>query len=303
MIRHQSKNRARFVANISLVLVALFWGSSFVVIKNSLDDVDPVTLVAYRFLLSASVIALFLLFKRKKMFSNFKQGFVLGLILLLLYIPQTVGLRFTSALNSGFIMGMLVIFIPFLAFAFWREVPSLANLLSVFSAIVGLWFLTEGIKELNPGDLLTLIAAFAGALHILITDKYVKGKYDPMVLHFQQMLTVGFVSLLCVLILRIPLSVSSFSAVNSIIYLTVTSSIFGYGIQMFAQKHTSPITVSLIFTLEPVFAAMFAWTIGGEEFQMLKGLGGGIIFISMLMQVFFGERLKGKPESKKEPEE
>ena len=52
---------------------------------------------------------------------------------------------------------------------------------------------------------------------------------------------------------------------------------------MVAQKITSPLRVSLIFALEPVFAALFAWTLGGETFITHRALGGLLIFAALVL--------------------
>lgn len=274
----------KILADVGLLSVVFLWGSSFVVTKNSLDSVNAVALVAYRFLLSAILLGIFLVLRKEKLFQDFRQGILLGLILFAFYIPQTLGLNYTSASNSGFITGMLVIFVPVFAFLLFKKRPTLLNIITVGIAITGLWILTGGIQKFNAGDTLTLITACAGALHILVADKYAKNTAQPLTLHFQQLLTVGLLSVLACVVFRLPFNVDSQYAINSIIYLAITSSLYGYGMQMLAQKHTSPVSVSLIFTLEPVFAALFAWTIGGEQFQWIKVIGGSLIVLSTITQ-------------------
>ncbi|MDD3648381.1 MAG: DMT family transporter [Candidatus Dojkabacteria bacterium] len=279
------KENKKLPADIGLLSVVIFWGSSFIVTKESLHTVNAVALVAYRFLISALPLGMYLVFSRRALLQNFRKGFLLGAVLFMFYIPQTLGLNYTSASNSGFITGMLVVFVPIFSFIFFRRNPGWISLLTVSLAIAGLWILTGGISEFNLGDSLTLITACAGALHILVADKYIKKSSDPYILHFQQLLVVGVLSVFTGIIFGLDFGIGSQYALNSIIYLAITSGLYGYGVQLLAQKYVSPVTVSLIFTLEPVFAGLFAWTLGGEEFVLIKGIGGGIIVLATVLQV------------------
>lgn len=266
------------LADIGLFYAAAIWGSTFFLVKNSLDNIDPVTLVAYRFLLATLFMLPFVF--RKKVFQNFKNGFFLGFLLWLLYIPQTIGLKFTTASNSGFITGLFVVFVPIFSFFMFKKNVSRQKTVSVIIAAVGLWFLTGGLKTLNMGDLLTLIAAVTYALHIIFADKYMKDS-DPYVLNFQQILTVGILSFITAILFRLPLNIGNTLPV--ILFLTLFPTLSAFLIQLIAQKFTSAIKVAMIFSLEPVFAAIFAWTIGGEKFIFTSAIGGLLIVIAMVI--------------------
>lgn len=266
------------LADIGLFYAAAIWGSTFFLVKNSLDNIDPVTLVAYRFLLATLFMLPFVF--RKKVFQNFKNGFFLGFLLWLLYIPQTIGLKYTTASNSGFITGLFVVFVPIFSFFMFKKNVSRQKTVSVIIAAVGLWFLTGGLKTLNMGDLLTLIAAVTYALHIIFADKYMKDS-DPYVLNFQQILTVGILSFITAILFRLPLNIGNTLPV--ILFLTLFPTLSAFLIQLIAQKFTSAIKVAMIFSLEPVFAAIFAWTIGGEKFIFTSAIGGLLIVIAMVI--------------------
>ena len=146
--------------------------------------------------------------QRKPLFKNFKQGFILGFILCLAYIAQSTGLVYISASNSGFITGLFVIFVPLFSILILKKVPSIKNFIALAVSLVGLWFLTGGIGQMNVGDLLTLVTAVTIAIHILYTNKLIKNNADPYILNFQQLFTVGIICSGIVLIFNQSFSIT-----------------------------------------------------------------------------------------------
>ncbi|MEK7673080.1 MAG: DMT family transporter [Patescibacteria group bacterium] len=272
-----------FISDLGLFYAAAIWGSTFFIVKDSLNSIDPVVMVSYRFLLSAFLMAIPLLFLRKKLFSNFKPGLILGILLWFIYVPQTVGLAYTTASNSGFITGIFVAFVPVFSFMFFRKFPTPTRTLAVIISVIGLWLLTGGLTDFNFGDMITVITAMAYAAHILAADVYAKNNIDPYIISFQQFFVTGILSLLSGLILGLPFSITSTKAIWVIAFLAIFPGLLAFVIQMRAQKSTSPIKVSLIFALEPVFAAIFAWTFGNEPIIAHRAIGGLFIFIAMII--------------------
>ena len=279
------RNRS-LIADLGLLYTSIIWGTTFFVVKDLVKYIDPVVLCAYRFLLAALFLYPLLLFKSKKIFANLKEGITLGFLLWIIYVSQTIGLVFTSASNAAFITGLFLVFIPLFLLLIFKKRPSLTQLFVIFISISGLWMLTGGISEINRGDLITILTAIAYALHVLYADKFAKNEIDPYVLCFQQFLFVSIFSFMTALIFNLPLSLNNavLSHVTKIIlFLTIFPTVSAFLIQLFAQKITHPIKVSLIFALEPVFGAIFAWTLGGEEFLFRQAIGGFLIFISLII--------------------
>jgi drug/metabolite transporter (DMT)-like permease len=268
-----------YLSDAGLVYAALIWGSTFFIVKDSLTSVNPVTLVAYRFLIAALLLVPVLLYLKKPLFHNVKDGIILGVVIAALYLSQTIGLKFTSASNSGFITGLFIVFTPLLALAA-GILPSKRRVMAILISIVGLFLLT-GIGAFNRGDALTLIAAFTYAVHIVLTAKFVQ-RSDPYSLAFQQFLTTGILSLLIALIASQPLGTTT-TTWYIILFLAVFPTALAFLIQAIAQQHTGPVKVALIFALEPVFAAVFAWTVGGELFTIKTIIGGLLIVAAMII--------------------
>ena len=280
---HLAPRRHRILAEIGLLYAAAIWGATFFIVKDVISFIDPVVLVGYRFALAGVLLAGYLAIKRVPMLVGLKDGLILGVILWALYIPQTIGLGFTSAANSGFITGLFVVIVPILAYALFHKKPSRWEAVALVLSLAGLWFLTGGISGMNFGDLITLIAAFFYALHLLYCDKYMKAGRDPIVISAQQFLLVGALSFVTAWLFDLPFSIGNRTSILTVIFLTLLPTLSAFLIQLYAQKMTSPFRVSLIFALEPVFAAIFAWTLGGEEFVIRSAAGGLLIFVAMIV--------------------
>lgn len=268
-------------ADLGLVYCAAVWGATFYMVKDALNGVDPVAMVAHRFLLSALLLAPWALVRPARA-KHLKEALILAVLLFLLYATQTVGLAHTSASNSGFITGLFVIFVPVFMLLFFRKPPTTGQWFSSVLALIGLWKLTGGITSVNFGDVITLVAAATYAAHLLATDKYVRADADAVVLAFHQFWMTGAMALVFCLATGRPLAVVGERAGGTIAFLAAIPTLSAFFIQMWAQRFTAPVKVSLIFSLEPVFAALFAWTLGGERFVPARAAGGGLIVAAMM---------------------
>jgi len=268
-------------ADVGLVYCAAVWGATFFMVKDALAGVDPVAMVAHRFLLSALLLSPWAL-ARPTRFKHLRESAILAVLLFLLYVSQTIGLGYTSASNSGFITGLFVIFVPLFLLVFFGKPPTRVQWGSALLALAGLWLLTGGIKSANFGDAITLIAAATYAAHLLATDTYVRADADALILAFHQFWMTGVLAALYALATGRAFAVGTPRAAGTIVFLAVVPTLSAFFIQMRAQKTVAPVKVSLIFSLEPVFAAVFAWTLGGEPFAPARAAGGGLIVAAMM---------------------
>lgn len=272
-----------YLSDFGLFLCTIIWGSTFVVIKGHMELVHPVVQVAYRFLLASFLMGIIVRFQTRNLFQDFRYGVLLGFFLWMIFISQTVSMKYTSATNSAFITGLAIVFLPVFDFLLFKQLPKLFRIFAGFLAVYGMWLLTGGLQSFNLGDFLNLITAVSVAVHLLLVGHFVKKVENVFVLNFQQFIVVSALSFCAAFVFQLPFQLVSFDALYSIGYLAVFATIITMSVQFNAQKYTTPMKACLIFSMEPVFAAVFAWYFAGEQFTSLKMMGAGAIFMATII--------------------
>ena len=275
------------LARVLLITATVIWGSTFFLIKDALNIMHPVSIMAWRFSISAFFLLPSLWIYKSEIKSCLTAGVILGLLLWLGYLVQTWGMIWTKAANSGFITGLLIVFIPIFQIIFFKTWLGFRQLLSIMIATVGLWFLTGGASGFNRGDFLTLICAISFALHILVIDQSRKKSSNPLLLNFIQCLVTGVLSFALGASFSLPLTITGLKSWTVIFYLAVFATVFCLYAQIWAQKYLPPIQCSLILILEPIFGALFAWQFGHESFTYLNIFGAVLIVGALVLANLF----------------
>jgi drug/metabolite transporter (DMT)-like permease len=275
---------ARSRAEAFLLATTLVWGGTFPAMKIGLEGMSAMMLIALRF---AAAGCLFLAFLSGRIFpiqrSSALKGASLGLLLFLGFVAQTVGLYYTTASKSAFITSMMVIFAPVLQYVIERRPPTVGNMAGVAVVCTGLWILTSPTGSgFNVGDALTLACSFFFGLYIVYLDVVSKEVSDVQ-LTFLQILTCALLGWGTVLLTEAPAIPTTPSSVIALIYLTLLATVLTTFIQTKYQKDTTPTRAAIIFTIEPVFATVFAFYILGEHVGGLHVVGGGLIIAGILL--------------------
>jgi drug/metabolite transporter (DMT)-like permease len=277
---HSSQRRLR--ADLALVVVTAVWGATFFMIKDALLGVTPLWFMALRFGVAALILAPFAVPGVRN--SGTRAGILVGLLLFLGYALQTLGLQFTSASRAGFITGLAVVFVPCAEALLFGSRPSTAALIGVGLSLVGMALLAFGVSDpglVVLGDVLMLGCALAFSAHILAIGRYAP-RVDPLRLTFVQVLTVAALSLALASVLEVSPGSSIGLALPAVGFTAVFATVGAYYVQTRAQSFTSPTHTALIFALEPVFAAAFAFALAGERLTQIEGAGCVLIVLGML---------------------
>ncbi|TFB09256.1 DMT family transporter [Candidatus Atribacteria bacterium MT.SAG.1] len=274
-------------AEIYLLGIVIIWGSTFAIIKGVLDQIPTFTFLAYRFLL-ATLILYLIFWKRIKENidkTTLKKGSLVGIFLFLGYAFQTVGLKYTTATKAGFITGLSVVLVPIISHFFIKEKINRNSVIGVILAFIGLWFLNYSSSfSFNLGDFLVLLCAVSFALHITSVGLYAK-KVDYVPLVIVQLATVFVLSLLIALVFERPeihLSYSS-NVWWSIVLTGVFATALAFYMQNRFQRYSTATKTAIIFSGEPIFAAVFAYFLLGEKVGLIAWAGGLLIIFGMIV--------------------
>jgi drug/metabolite transporter (DMT)-like permease len=274
----------RTKAELVLLSCTLIWGATFVITKKSLDDASPLILVAVRFGIASTLfLAIFFSALVKMKRPAVIKGGILGLLLFAGYVPQTFGLRYTSASKSGFITGMLVVFTPLFQVLIERRPPRMGNLVGVVVVSIGLYFLTSPVgSQFNFGDGLTLACAALFALYIVYLDLYSK-EQDVSQLAFLQMVVIATLAAVGGLLFEEWHFEFKLNLALGLAYLSIMATVVTLYLQTAYQRQTTPTRAAIIFSLEPVFSAVFAYLVDHESIGVLGVVGGGMIVMGLLI--------------------
>ena len=276
--------RLAYRADAALVGVTLVWGSTFVIVKGALGGASPFEFVALRF--GIGFITLAVLFHRRVMrLSRFelRAGALIGVFLFLGYAFQTFGLQFTTAARAGFITGLSVLAVPLFAYIALRHRVGLGVIAGIALAAVGMYLLSFGGPiAVSLGDLLVFCCAMAFAAHIVSISAYAP-RFDPISLAIVQTGFVAALSSVVALAIERPIAAPSSAAWVGALYTGIVGTAAVLGVQTSVQRYTSPAHAALIFSLEPVFAALFAYLLAGEVLGPSGWVGGVLILGGMLV--------------------
>ena len=294
------QRRSNAVAAAVIVLLCAVWGSTFPLTKGVLETVPATSYLATRFLLAA-LLGVLLFHKRIWNLSGREwfYGLSLGLIYSCGQLFQTLGLKFIDASVSSFITVMYVVFTPILVWVLFRVRVSGADWVAVLLSICGLALLSlsGGTLAVGPGEILTLMGAFAFALHIVMLGRWAP-RGDIVAMSVLQMGTMGLVFFSVAVPTGFKLPTTTFDW-GAILFMATIAGLVAMFLQSWSQTILSATTVALMFSLEPVFASAFAIAFWGEEITVRLVWGGILILLAMQVSALgprFAERLRAVRE-------
>ena len=282
----------RIKAESLLVFVALIWGSTFVVVKEALEDASPLPFLAVRFTL-AGVVLLLVMSRGGVARSAVIPGLLLGVFLFGGYLLQTMGLVYTTPAKSAFITGFGVILVPLIQVFYGFRLRA-AVVVGALAGLFGIYFLVlpSGLAAVNRGDTLTLIGSLSFAVHIVLVGRFTR-RYSFRDLAPLQIITAGMLA-----VVALPLDGSfklhwTFALSGALLVTALLATAFAFSVQNWAQQFTPPAHTALIFALEPVFAALTSRLVMGEHLGNRVVLGSAMILAGMVISEVWG----GSPPS------
>ena len=278
-------NRQR-KADMMLVLATGFWGVSNCLTAICLRELQPLTLNAFRFLTAFLVLgAVFHKRIARASRETLKYSLLIGLSLVMVYVGATYGVLYTSVSNAGFIGAMTVLFTPVFEFILYHKRPGKRFSFSLLLCLIGIALLTLN-ETLQPalGDIICLLVPTFYAVDLMLTEKAVaEPEVDPIALGVCELIVVGVVMLALSLVLETPTLPATPGVWASALFLGIFCSGICFIIQSVEQQFTTASHAGLIFTLEPVFSAVFAFFLLGERLGVKGYIGASLMLLSLVL--------------------
>ena len=281
------KQKSQFFAELMLASVTLFWGATFPIVKDAITEMPVMAFLWVRFAFAAILLAM--IAGKSGLTSldrrGWRLGILLGVLLFSSYAFQTFGLERTSSANAGFLTGHGVVWVPLMAGPILKKPAAFGSKVGVGLALLGLLMLTWHTPwTINFGDILVVICSVFVALHIIGLDAFTKG-YDSRALTFVQIATMAVLGCAGSLIFE-PTSWPQ-QWTSSLVFAFIITAVFATAYAFWAmtkfQNRTTPTRAALIYTLEPVFAAVFSVWLAGDRLTAIGWFGGALIVAGMIV--------------------
>ncbi|ADD68399.1 protein of unknown function DUF6 transmembrane [Denitrovibrio acetiphilus DSM 12809] len=275
-----------YTADASIILISLIWGSTFIIIKKGVDTFEPITYLFLRFMVASVFLFIITLPLMKKINRKLlKDGIILGSVLFIVFLFQTLALKLATATEVGFLTGLYVLFVPVFSALILKKYPHMFSVLGVLLSAAGMMMVTlESSIGLSTGQIFGIINALFLGLYIILIDVYSR-RHHVVLLTTVQILTAtvlaGVYSWL--------FEEQNYSAaldpymLYTILFTGLIATVFCFFVQTAMQKHTTPTKAAIMFTLEPISSAFFSFFIGGEILNSRQYFGAALIVIAILV--------------------
>jgi drug/metabolite transporter (DMT)-like permease len=266
-----------------LVLVTAVWGVTFVQVKDAVALYPLFAFLAVRFWIATLTLAVPGLPRVRSLGrTGLTAGAFLGLLLAAGYTLQTAGLERTTVSSTGFVTGMYVVLTPLIALVLVRSSIGLSVWGGVALSTIGLAMLSGIHAGSVTGDLLVLVAAAVYSLQIVLMERHAP-LYDAVAFTFVEMLAAG-VALGVVAAALGDLHVPhGWTVWGALLVTGVFASALGFLVQTWAQRRTSATRTALAFTMEPVWTALFGYTLAGDRLGVLGWGGCAVIMAGIVL--------------------
>jgi drug/metabolite transporter (DMT)-like permease len=277
-----------------LVFITMLWGGTFLLVHNVMAVSGPMFFVGLRFAAAALFVGMVSARALQGLtLVEFKAGLCIGVLIMLGYGLQTMGLQTISSSQSAFITALYVPFVPLLQWLVLGRRPGLMPSLGIGLAFVGLVLLAgpqAGSLHMSEGELVTLVSAIAIAGEIILISRFA-GRVDVRRVTVVQLATASVLAFMMMLPTQESVPDFSWLLLSSAIGLGLMSAVIQVAMN-WAQKSVSPTRATLIYAGEPVWAGLVG-RIAGERLPGLALLGGLLIVIAVVISEL---RVRRRPE-------
>ena len=279
------------VVELMLLLVAVFWGTSYGLTKLALLQASVLIFILIRFSITfLCMLPVMIRDFRRGLNKDWSTAIPSGLILSAIFFCEVYGVSQTTASNAAFLISLSVILTAFAEMIINKGKISKWLWGMSCCSITGVLLLTgqsESSFSFNVGDSFILLAALLRAMMVTLTRRFSLGRsITTSTLTALQSLVVAIIALIFVTLylpqnqILLPTN-SEFWLI--IAYLVVFCTLFAFYVQNYAVRRTSPTRVSLLMGSEPLFGAIFAAIWLQEYLGFTQIVGGSLILLSVII--------------------
>ena len=283
------KMKSKLTLYIAMISIAAVWGSSFVVMKDSLERQNVFSFLSSRFILAALLMVMYKPGVFRGLTRKFiYRGIIAGILLGGGYIFQTYGLTKTTVSNTGFITGLYLVFTPLISLIILKRHVLKIQWLAVVIATIGLFFISYNGVTIGLGEILVLVSAFIYGAHFVALGEWSDGK-NTYALTFIQVVTVA--ALTSIFAFKDGFQIAPDSTVwLAILYTAFFATFLGFLIQTKAQSVMSATVASVLLATETPFAVFFGLYFHSDPLTLRIITGGSLVMAAMALVIWSDNR-------------
>ncbi len=283
---NKSETTTRILPQLALIVVPMLWGWGYPLVRSSMDHIGPLTFLFYRF--SLGFLVILLLFRKHIMLAGWRvwaRGGLIGIALFFGYAFLNWGLVYTTTAKAGFIIGLRVVLVPVLGAGLLKTAIERRSWFGALLSIIGLALIflsdLQNVHEINPGDLIMLLSALGFAMHVLLVSRY--SHSENFILNLVVQLAVVLLLSFAGMALFEEITLPRKSLLWENIAITgLFSTALAFWLQNRFQHCSTADRTGIIFSGEPLFAALFGFIYLGESLQGWQWLGAIFILLAMI---------------------
>lgn len=279
--------RKRFINHSYIIMVCVLWGFGNPVLKNVTAHITPFSTIALRFSIA---FFLLMLFAGRRVVQNIKTipklpCLAVSVSMALAFTLGTYALMLTKATTAGFLMGIAVLFTPFLEPLFFRTRFRVQTIPSVLIAMVGMYLLCggDGHFTFGIGECMAILCSLSFAFLLTLSEKYIEN-VDPLTLSTLQCGVSALLGFAFAYLFEGGLSITlSSEVIYPLLYLSIGSTCMTCILQNTAMRNVSATFASVAFCMEPVFTAVFSYVLLGEVLSVAGFVGAAVVMVGVVV--------------------
>ncbi len=269
---------------IALLVCAIAWGFGYVAMDHLVATTSTFMAIGLRFTFaSLAILAIYFKKIRQSIKQNYKQAIILGVVLFIAFLFQTLGLVISTTAKNAFLTTTNVLWVPILLAVFYKKHIPAKIYISASIMVLGVALVSlDGISSFNIGDVSTLLGALFFALHIVLIGRYInQTNLDSIV--FGQLFVAGILGLITAVLLDQATIVIGFEFMSAFLFAVFISTALCFFLQNYGISNVDSSVAAIILSLEAMFGVVAAILIDGEAVNAITLIGFLIMFVSILV--------------------
>ena len=281
----ETANKPGLRNTLLLILVTMIWGGTFLVVKDTVKISGPFTFLALCY--SIGTLALAVIFRKRLLRITRVEvfaGLLIGIFLFAGYALQTTGLQYTTVSKAGFLTGLYVPLVPVFSFLLLRQKPTFGAIIGVVCSLIGLIILSVNSTfnlVFGLGEVLLLGCSVAFALQIICISRFAP-HVDAINLAIVQLALTAVLSFVAMPIMGETYRIPPLVVWVAVVFMGMADIAFCLLIMNWVQQFISGNRATLIYALEPMWAALFGYVLAGETLSLFAWIGCAFILLGMI---------------------